>query len=339
MKKQILLLVFWLLLFHNGPLVNPQASLALALPEDYVAYYPFERNANDQSGAHDGNWHGDQEVYSERLSGNYALEFDGDGDYVEIADADQFSPGAFSISLWIKPATGHFEGMNSEGYVHFLGKANPWNYSGAAKQTEYKFRIYNVSNSANRPNRISFYVFNLTGGWGVGSYFQDQIDHGNEWIHVVGVYDGRYTYIYKNGRFRDRDDASSINVQNGTAPLVIGTGENTGYFTGMIDEVMVYDRALSAAEIQDIYDEQSRGGTVPPPPPDPDILYGDVSENGDVSAYDASLAAQYAVGSITLTASQITKADVTGNGDVSATDASWIARKAVNPDVEFPVED
>ncbi|MFC1632359.1 LamG-like jellyroll fold domain-containing protein [Candidatus Omnitrophota bacterium] len=66
--------------------------------------------------------------------------------------------------------------------------------------------------------------------------------------------------------------------------------------------------------------------------------YGDVSENGSLSAYDASLAAQYAVGLITLTANQITKADVTGNGSVSATDASWIARKAVDASVVFPVE-
>jgi len=258
---------------------------------------------------------------------------------VEIPDSDQLSGGSFSISLWIKPAAGVFQGMNSEGYVHFLGKANPWNYSGAAKQVEYKFRIYNSSNSANRPNRISFYVFNLTGGWGVGSYFQDPIDHGNEWIHVVGVYDGRYTHIYKNGRLRDSDDASSMNVQNGTAPLKIGTGESTGYFNGMIDEVMVYDRALSAAEIQEIHNEQSQGGSVPPPPPPPpSIDYGDVSENGDVSAYDASLAAQYAVDLISLSSDQITKADVTGNGDVSATDASWIARKAVDASVVFPVE-
>ncbi|MFC1631140.1 dockerin type I repeat-containing protein [Candidatus Omnitrophota bacterium] len=73
-------------------------------------------------------------------------------------------------------------------------------------------------------------------------------------------------------------------------------------------------------------------------PPDDDILYGDVSENGSISAYDASLTAQYAVSSITLTANQITKADVTGNGDVSATDASWIARRSVDAAVVFPVE-
>ena len=70
----------------------------------------------------------------------------------------------------------------------------------------------------------------------------------------------------------------------------------------------------------------------------PDILYGDVSENGSISAYDASLAAQNAVGLISLSSGQRTKADVTGNGSVSATDASWIARKAVDPNVEFPVE-
>ena len=71
---------------------------------------------------------------------------------------------------------------------------------------------------------------------------------------------------------------------------------------------------------------------------EPDYLYGDVSENGNISAYDASLAAQYAVGLINLDSDQITKADVTGNGSVSAMDASWIARKAVEPAVVFPVE-
>ena len=73
--------------------------------------------------------------------------------------------------------------------------------------------------------------------------------------------------------------------------------------------------------------------------PPPSIDYGDVSENGSISAYDASLAAQYVVGSITLNSDQIEKADVTGNGAVSATDASWIARKAVDASVEFPVEE
>jgi hypothetical protein len=76
------------------------------------------------------------------------------------------------------------------------------------------------------------------------------------------------------------------------------------------------------------------GGGTPPPT----VFYGDVSENGALSAYDASLTAQHTVRLISLTANQITKADVTGNGSVSATDASWIARKAVDSTTQFPVE-
>ena len=71
---------------------------------------------------------------------------------------------------------------------------------------------------------------------------------------------------------------------------------------------------------------------------DSSVLYGDVSGDGNLSAYDASLAAQYAVGSITLTAEQITRADVTGDGNVSAYDASLIAQKAVGLIDKFPVE-
>lgn len=68
------------------------------------------------------------------------------------------------------------------------------------------------------------------------------------------------------------------------------------------------------------------------------VLYGDVSGDGGISAYDASLAAQYAVGLITLTADQKTKADVTGDGNVSAYDASLIAQKAVGLISKFPME-
>lgn len=67
-------------------------------------------------------------------------------------------------------------------------------------------------------------------------------------------------------------------------------------------------------------------------------IYGDVSGNGEVSAYDASLAAQYAVGLISLTAEQITAADVSGNEEVSAYDVSLIAQYVVGLIDRFPVE-
>jgi hypothetical protein len=68
------------------------------------------------------------------------------------------------------------------------------------------------------------------------------------------------------------------------------------------------------------------------------LMYGDVSGDGSISAYDASLAVRYAVGLISLTPQQITAADVSGNGGVSAYDVSLIAQYVVGLIDRFPVE-
>jgi len=68
------------------------------------------------------------------------------------------------------------------------------------------------------------------------------------------------------------------------------------------------------------------------------IFYGDVSNDDEVSVYDAALVAQASVGIITLTAEQTTKADVSGEGEVSAYDAALIAQYAVGLITRFPVE-
>ena len=68
------------------------------------------------------------------------------------------------------------------------------------------------------------------------------------------------------------------------------------------------------------------------------LVWGDVSQNGEVSAFDASLVLQHAVGSITLTGDSATVADVSGNGDISAFDASYILQYVAGIITEFPVE-
>ena len=68
------------------------------------------------------------------------------------------------------------------------------------------------------------------------------------------------------------------------------------------------------------------------------FLYGDVSGEGEISAYDAALTAQAAVALITLTSDQAKAADVDGNGEVTAYDAALIAQRAVGLIDKFPVE-
>lgn len=174
------------------------------------------------------------------------LIFDGQSSYVEVSDSPELSvatTGSLTISAWIRPDTLHFP-MNEKGYVHWLGK-------GEDSHQEWTFRMYN--DDTDRPNRISFYVFNSSGHIGVGSYFQDSVDIG-EWIHVVGVAHGNATHIYRDGVLQDTDSyAGQIVPKHGPAPMRIATRDFHSWFQGGIAEVRVWKRALSDAEIAGLY--------------------------------------------------------------------------------------
>lgn len=180
-----------------------------------------------------------------------AATFNGQN-YLEIPDSDSLSPATYgeriTIAFWMNPATFNFTGEN-EGYVNFLGK-------GVSGQHEWTFRVYNstAQDGGSRAKRVSFYAFNLSGGLGAGSYFQDDLAT-NEWIFVTGVIDGANTHIYKNGVERDSDPLSGYSIQmgNGTAPVRVGTRDGASYFQGSIDNVRIYNRALSTAEINQLY--------------------------------------------------------------------------------------
>ncbi len=197
------------------------------------------------------------------------LVFDGIDDYIEIPDNPDFSVATtsqLSVSSWLRPDTLTFPISQSTGYIHWLGKGKPG-------QQEWVFRMYNEQTTDHppRPNRISFYVFNLAGGEGIGSYVQEPVTVG-EWIHVVGTADGEVTAIYKNGEFKDCDRYTGsgsgpcnnyppnlwITPQRGNSPLRIGTRDLKSFFLGGIREVRIWNRALTANEVRSLYT-----GTVP----------------------------------------------------------------------------
>jgi Concanavalin A-like lectin/glucanases superfamily len=185
------------------------------------------------------------------------LQFNGTAsDYIEISDSPDFSvatTNSLTVSAWMRPDTLTFPNSESTGYVHWMGK-------GETSHQEWTFRMYNETTTdvPPRPNRISFYVFNLEGGKGVGSYFQEPVQVG-EWIHVVGIADGQNTSIYKNGVFKQSQTYTGIiTPEHGTAPVRIATRDFNSFFLGAIREVTFWSRALTAAEVQSVFT-----GTVP----------------------------------------------------------------------------
>ncbi|NHV97745.1 MAG: hypothetical protein HA494_08205 [Thaumarchaeota archaeon] len=73
----------------------------------------------------------------------------------------------------------------------------------------------------------------------------------NQWYHIVGTYDGSYQKIYVNGVL-NTSKAWSGNIVSSTT-VRVGWGLSDRYWRGLIDEVRIYSRALSASEIQQLY--------------------------------------------------------------------------------------
>ena len=81
-----------------------------------------------------------------------------------------------------------------------------------------------------------------------------------EWIHAVAVYDGSEMRLYKDGVEVGSRSKTGVLSTNDTVKIRIAQNPNGyGAFDGLMDDVRVYDRALTSDEIQ-----QLAGGSVPP---------------------------------------------------------------------------
>jgi hypothetical protein len=91
----------------------------------------------------------------------------------------------------------------------------------------------------------------------------------NTWSHLAATYDGATVRLYVNG-VQVASRAQTGNIATSSNPLQIGGDTDYGqYFSGIIDDVRVYNRALSASEIQADMNSPvvSMVGMLPPPQP------------------------------------------------------------------------
>ena len=206
-----------------GALENPSANL--------IAAYGFDEGsgatANDGSG--NGN-HGAiaQAAWSSAGRFGRALSFNGTSSLVTIPDAPELDlTGAMTVEAWVNPAT-------SSGWRTVLLKESA---NGLA---------YGLYANDDR---------NLPGGYlNVGGPDRNATGPvtipANTWSHLALTFDGTIIQLYVNGVLAASEPvAGSIIATAG--PLRIGGNTIWGeYFQGLIDEVRVYSRVLTAAEIQ-----------------------------------------------------------------------------------------
>lgn len=188
-----------------------------------------------------GTWLGGAAVQSAGGVRNQAMDFAGDNDEVDLGTPTQLNfsgTDAFTVMGWAYP--------RDYGVFFARGGVN------AGASDEVYFLDASFFNSGAWTARVSNGTTNLT------TYANGSVEL-NAWQHVAMTWDGTNLTIYKNGASVATDSAA-INLWNGDAvndqETSIGAdGRNERYyFNGLIDDVMVYNRALTQPEIEAIYE-------------------------------------------------------------------------------------
>jgi uncharacterized repeat protein (TIGR01451 family) len=108
-------------------------------------------------------------------------------------------------------------------------------------------------------NTLSGQGLQFGSGLGPGNEVATGIDLPlNTWTHLAGAFDGSAFRFYINGQLVATSGAGMLGPTTAD-PLLIGGAGTCARFAGLIDEVEIYNRALSSSEIQAIYNSGSAG--------------------------------------------------------------------------------
>jgi len=205
-----------------------------SLSDGLVAYYPFNGNANDESGnGNNGTVYGATLTTDRFGNANSAYSFDGNNDYIDCGNGSTINiSGSFSISSWCYYSSGYSilgkEGGNGSNNGYYLW-INP-----VDKKVHFGF------------NKDQSEIISLS-----------QIEI-NKWVHIVGTWDSssKRISIYINS-ILDNVNILSGNPLPHSNPLYLGYTSapwaTEFSFIGKIDDIRIYNRAISASEIQEIY--------------------------------------------------------------------------------------
>jgi len=243
MKKVIIILAA-LLCVSN---LNAQTE-CVTPPSGLISWWPGNGNANDSVGSNPGTLQNGA-TFAPSLVGQ-AFSFDGEDDYIRVADSDNLRPSQLTVEAWVKSSV-----IPS---MHYFIVAK-------SDQDAYHGYELGVTSAAQRPGegRGRFLVLgssNTNYGDAIGStYLLDGNFH-----HIAGTYDGSALKLYVDGKLETLTTWSGP-ITYTTHDLFIGTRQNSygDVFKGVIDEVSLYNRALSDQEIAGIYNARNAGKCKP----------------------------------------------------------------------------
>jgi len=226
----------------GNAITDVNATFTTGMDPSLEAYYPFNGNANDESG---NSYHGqlgdnsDNETFPSLTPDRYgnadkAFSFDGN-DYIEFDSGILSGDGEFSILISINTV--------STSYSRILNQRDSTGFNG-----EYMMDLQS-------DGKIRFLTYSNGYKWNVSS--NSAVNDGG-WHHFAFVQKENGGHMYLDGSLEDSDNSSGKVYLLSTIKTYVGADvrdltTSPKYFSGKVDELKIYSRALSASEIKALY--------------------------------------------------------------------------------------
>jgi len=221
------------------PVLAQSATSCVPAPPGVVSWWPGEGAAVDAIDGNDGTLMGEA-AFAAGIAGQ-AFSFDGMGAYVDIPGSSNIffaNDQPFTIEAWFKPeseAASFFILRNAAYGLRWQGSAGPLafyngNYHYSARTSWELNHWYHVALVDNGVDSVTLYIDGVL----------DKSDDGVLWNpNRFPCHGGDYCFALQLGGVYETQDVE--------------------YFMGKVDEVTLYDRALTGAEIQSIFAAGSQG--------------------------------------------------------------------------------
>ncbi len=225
----------------NDPeLYEKGSNLALASGRGLVGYWPMDEGtgtaANDQSGngnngtMYMGSTATDIHTLTGCKVGNGCATFNGTNAFIRVINSNSINPGTsnWTVSAWF--------------YANSIAAGIVYN-----KESLYEGEVHSECGSP------GCYAWQPNWAW-LGQNFNAVT---GQWILMTTVYDHNKQYLYKNGVLVYSVPQTG-DMGSNTANLDFGVRSDGGsdFFNGLLDDIRIYNRALSASEIQEMYNAE-----------------------------------------------------------------------------------
>ncbi len=198
---------------------------------ELVGYWKFDEGSGNtaydlSNYTNDGTINGDPKWVSGKIGA--ALEFDGSDDYVDCGNDPSLNINdRITVAAWVK--------TTSTAHGYFVSKGTAWDETGH----------YAIGQEYNVPMTFQF---EIAGSGGTIELDSNVAVNDDEWHYIVGTYDDTVVRVYIDGVEENNATGSNRLTDSAVGGLTIGQ-RGGNIISGTIDEVRIYNRALTESEI------------------------------------------------------------------------------------------